>query len=184
MGRTMLIAAILSIVFVVIMAIHSFTQPPPSFPPASEVPGLTTLWPDIPVFNDSTADTGMNQFMNQLATEAMISIRYHTAKLPADIAAYYTDNLMKEFGWSPQPYSIVNQFSVGHGQGPQIPQGQTAGGCEMFLFHDQPAASCTFSKVDDRNRDVELYIDANLDEKTPNQTEIEYTRMVGSVVNK
>src|SRR5215468_9730761 len=121
MNRTMLIGAVVAIVFSVIMAIYMFTQPPPPLPPASPVPGLTTLWTDIPEFADSTADTGTNQFFNQNATEAMISIRYYTPKLPADVAAYYTDDRMKEFGWSPQPYSLVNHFSVGHGQGAQIP---------------------------------------------------------------
>jgi len=154
----------------------------PNLPNAAPVPGESTLWLDVPVFKDSTPDLNTNLFTNQLATQ-MFTLFYYSPKPSAEVAAFYTDDLMAQNGWSPQSYDIVNHFSVGEGQGAQIPKGKTAGGCEMFKFHGQPATLCTFSKLDDSNRDIELTIDASPDDKT-NQTLLLYTRTIGSVVKK
>ena len=115
------------------------SAPGSNTPPAS-VPGVSTLWPDVPVFAGSTPDLASNQF-------------------------------------------FVNHFSVGHGQGPQIPYGRTAGGCSEFRFHDKPAADCTFSKTDEAGRNVELTIFIGPDDKS-DLTLIDYTRMVGSAPKK
>jgi hypothetical protein len=169
------------IVAAVAMLVSACSPNPPSAD-AAPVPGQTVLWSDVPVFKDSTPDLNTNQFINQLATQ-MFSLTYYSPKTPAEVAAFYSDDLMAKNGWSPQSHDIVNHFSVGHGQGAQIPKGETSGGCEMDEFHGQPGALCTFSKLDDSNRDIELTIDASADDKS-DQTLLLYTRTIGSVVKK
>jgi hypothetical protein len=103
-------------------------------------------------------------------------MEFYTPQEPAAVAAFYSDDLMKQYGWSPQPYSEVNQFSVGHDQSRQIPSGETAGGCDSrYEFHGQPSIGCTFSKTDASGRHSELSIDIIPDSNT-HQTLIDYMR--------
>ena len=104
------------------------SQPNPS---AAPLPGVTTLWPDVPAFADATPDLDSNRFFNSSPSQ-MMTIDYHSNRAPSEVAAFYSDALMRQNGWSPQPYGEVNHFSVGHGQGPQ---GDTKA---RSLQHDTP----------------------------------------------
>lgn len=143
------------------------------------VPGETTLWSDIPVFQGSTPDLETNYFFNHNHETVMVGISYHTGQKPETVAAYYTNELMAQQGWEPQPYDIVNHFSVGSGLGPATKLGESPGGCEIFTFHNRPATTCSFHKVDDQGHEIDLDIFAALDEKDGG-TRIDYTRVTPS----
>jgi hypothetical protein len=157
-----------------------------SGPKATPTPvaGLTSLWPDVPVFPDSTPDPATN-FFNQFnqASPAMMTYIFYTDKQPADVAAFYTDDLMKTQGWTPQPYAVVKWFSVGEGQGPQIHDNFTTGGCQTGTRNDQQIAYCTFSKTDDQGQLVQLIITIEPDQKNSGQTMLSYVRTTGSDSN-
>jgi len=152
---------------------------------STPVAGVTSLWPDVPLFPGSTPDMATNLFFNQAdsAASAMIPLIFYTDKQPADVAAFYTDDLMKNQGWMPQPYAVVNWFSVGHGEGPQIHDNFTPGGCGLGKYHDQQIAYCTFSKTDEEGQMVQLTITVSPDQKS-NQTMLTYVRMTGSDIKK
>lgn len=147
--------------------------------------GLTSLWPDVPLVPDATPDPAtnfLNQF-NQMSPAMMIMI-FYTDKQPADVAAFYSDDVMKGQGWTPQPYAVVKWFSVGEGQGPQIHDNYTPGGCQTGTRNGgQQIAYCTFSKTDDQGQDVELTITIMPDPKNSGQIMITYVRMTGSSSN-
>jgi len=143
--------------------------------------GLTSLWPDVPLLPDATPDPATN-FLNQFnqMSPAMMTMIFYTDKQPADVTAFYSDGMMKEHGWTPQPYAVVKWFSIGEGQGPQIHDKFTSGGCQIGTRHDQPIGYCTFSKIDDKGQDVELTMTIVPDQNNPGQVMITYVRMTGS----
>ena len=157
----------------------------PSATPTSPIPpqpGISTLWPDVPTYPDSSPDLKTNWAINSFMPTQFTMI-YHTEKQSADVVAYYTNDLMAAQGWKPQPYGIVNQFSVGNGQGPQVSTSSTDGGCAVLADKTPPGGVCTFSKLDDQNRNIELQIAITLDKKT-NSMMITYVRTVGSTPKK
>jgi hypothetical protein len=131
-------------------------------------------FPDVPLFPGSTADDKVNMIA-QMMDPAMIVLFYYTDKPPDEVMAFYTNNLMKEQSWDPQPYDIVKHFST-EGWGPQVPEGTTAGGCEMIPNKQPPQGFCTFVKTDDKGQQVELLIDAGPDDKS-DRTRLIYSRM-------
>jgi hypothetical protein len=150
-------------------------------PTPTPVIGLTSLWPDVPVFPDSTPDPATN-FFNQFnqASPAMMTFIFYTDKQPADVAAFYTDDMMKAQGWTPQPYAVVNWFSVGHGEGPQIHDNYTPGGCGLGTYNNEQVAYCTFSKTDEQGQLVQLIITIKPDQNNSGQTMLNYVRMTAS----
>ncbi len=140
----------------------------PSATPASPIlpqPGVSTLWPDVPVYPDSTPDLKTNWAINSFVP-GQSSMIYHTDKKPADVVAFYTNDVFARQGWKPQSYGVVSQFSVGHGQGSQTSTGSTDGGCLLLADRNPPEAACTFSKVDTQGKDIELIISVSFDSKT------------------
>jgi len=142
--------------------------------------GLTSLWPDVPVFPGSTADEATN-LINQFnqADPAMMTYIFYTDKSPADLVAFYTDDVMKGQGWVPQPYAVVKWFSVGHGEGPQIHDNYTPGGCGLGTSNGQQVAYCTFSKTDEAGQMVQLIITISPDQNS-GQTMLAYVRTTAS----
>jgi hypothetical protein len=104
---------------------------------------------------------------------------YYSHQQPAEVAGFYSDQLMTRSGWSPQSCGDVDVPSVGHGQGSQTPHGNSPGACSVREFKGQQSALCTFSRKDEAGRNIELIIDISLDGRT-DQTRIDYTRFVGS----
>ena len=140
----------------------------PSATPTSPIPpqpGISTLWPDVPVYPDSSPDLKTNWAINSFMPNQFGMI-YHTDKKPADVVAYYTNDLFAKQGWKPQSYAIVSQFSVGHGQGPQVSTDSTDGGCLLVAEKNPPAAVCSFSKSDDQGKEIGLIISVSFDSKT------------------
>ena len=146
--------------------------------------GLTSLWPDVPLFPGAAPDPAAS-FLNQFnkVSPAMMTMIFYTDRQSADVAAFYSDDMMKGQGWTPQPYAVVKWFSVGEGQGPQIHDNFTSGGCQTGTRNGQPIAYCTFSKTDDTSQDVELTITITPDQKNSGQVMITYVRMTGSNSN-
>jgi len=146
--------------------------------------GLASLWPDVTLFPDAAPDPATN-FLNQFnqVSPAMMTMIFYTDKQPADVAAFYSDDMMKEQGWVPQPYAVVKWFSVGEGQGAQTHDNYTSGGCQTGTRNDQQIAFCTFSKTDDKGQDVELTITITPDQKNSGQIMITYVRMTTSNSN-
>ena len=142
--------------------------------PIPPQPGISTLWPDVPVYPDASPDLKTNWAMNSFLPDKFNMI-YHTEKTPADVVAYYKNDLFVKQGWKPQPYGVVNQFSVGNGQGPQTSTSSTDGGCMLLADKTPPEAVCTFSRLDAQGKDLELIISVSFDKKT-NSNMIMYQR--------
>lgn len=131
-------------------------------------------FPDVPLFPGSTPDAKVNMVAN-LTGPAMIVMMFYTDNPPDDVIAFYTNELMKEQGWDPQSYDVVKHFST-EGFGPQVPEGTTAGGCEMIADKQPAEGFCTFVKTDDKGQEVNLLIDAGPDDKS-DKTRLIYSRM-------
>jgi hypothetical protein len=146
------------------------------------VPGMTTLWPDVPEFEGAKAAMDTNGFVNQAQSKMMI-MTYTTDKAPADVASFYSNERMQARGWNPQPYHEVDSFSFDFGESSGPSTGSTNGGCALASLHDQPAAFCSFSKIDAQGRNLQLAINITLDTKA-SRTSIHYVRMTGSSSQK
>lgn len=140
------------------------------------IPGMTGLWPDVPPLPGASPDDTFSALLGQFPS-GLLPIVYYTGQTPAEAAAFYTNDRMKTQGWEPQPYDTVTFFSVGHGEGPQIPTGSTPGGCQVDNAQSPPLAFCTFSKTDELDRHVELAITMTIDAKT-GRTMLTYIRQV------
>ena len=130
------------------------------------------VWPDVSLLPGAKADATVNTITSHL-TEAMVPMIYYTDKGPADLVAYYTNDLMKAQGWDPQPYDVVKHFSD-EGFGPATPEGTTAGGC-MIDPADSTKAFCTFVKKDDSGKEIDLTIEIGPDDKS-SQNKLIYVR--------
>jgi hypothetical protein len=75
--------------------------------------------------------------MIQRTASKMSTMTYYSHQQPAQVAGFYSDQLMTRSGWSPQSYGDVDVPSVGHGQGPQTPHGRSPGGCSVSEFKGQ-----------------------------------------------
>jgi hypothetical protein len=148
--------------------------PLPTVPASLLKPGVTSLWEDVPTLPGSIPDVQKNGMLSNFSPN-MLTMIYYARVNPADLVAFYTNDLMSKSGWSPQTYAIVNQFSVGNGQGPQISTSSTDPGCSLA----GGKALCTFSKVDDQGRDIELTITMKQDSNS-NQMQLIYVREVSA----
>ncbi len=148
---------------------------PTSFPGAD---AASSLWPDVPSFPGATPDTTTNLFFSQIPSDAMKNLVFYTDKQPADVAAFYTDDLMKTQGWQPQSADVVKFLTLEQGGQPQTKTGSISG-CYADVYNGQPRAVCIFTKTDDQGQDIELTITAKPDTKS-NQTMLTYTRATGS----
>jgi hypothetical protein len=138
----------------------------------------TSVWPDVPLYPNATPDPA-NAYLSifNQSTQGMMTMIFYTDQNPADVVTYYTDDMMKQQGWTPQPYAVVKWFSVGDGMGPATPERYTSGGCETATrSNGEKIAYCTFSKTDDKGQDVELTIAITPDDKS-DQYQIVYVRM-------
>jgi len=144
--------------------------------PTSEPDTTNTNTPfsDVPLFPGSTPDTEFNMAAN-FPDSPVIDMVFYTENTPDDVIAFYTNELMKEQGWDPQPYNIVDHFPD-EGFGPQVPEGTTAGGCEMIADKQPVEVFCTFVKIDDMGQEVNLLIHAGLNDKS-GKTELTYSRI-------
>ncbi len=146
---------------------------------ASGIPGLSGLpgmggaqamWSDVPAFEGATQDAkealGAGIFNQAQADQKskMETLLYRTSKQPADVAAFYNDDRMKSFGWSPQGL------------------GNAKSGCYQDLYEGQPRAICQFSKKNEEGRAIELMIDARIDPQVKN-TRLTFVRITGSVIS-
>lgn len=138
------------------------------------IPGLPgaskpqTMWSDVPAFEGATQDpkdalaTGIfNQSQADQKSKAE-TLLFRTSKIPADVAAFYTDERMKQLGWTPQGL------------------GNAKSGCYQDNYEGQPRAICQFTKKNEESRQIDLTIDARVDAQTKN-TRLIFIRTVGSI---
>ena len=173
------IGIVFTLLTIIGLMLAACSEPKLPTAPTAPMPGVTTLWPDVPPYPEATPNADLNFFFNTAPTANDVdrSIQYYTAKTPAEIAAFYTDALMKDQGWTPQAYNDVKHFSVGHGQGQQINTVTDNGGCSLFDYHGQPNGLCWFSKKDDQGREIDLTIGINQDSKN-NRINLDYSRVI------
>ena len=69
----------------------------PSATPIASIPGVTTMWPDIPVFPGSQPELENNATLNTYAT-TMSNINHATEKSVTEVTNFYTDQRMAAQG--------------------------------------------------------------------------------------
>jgi hypothetical protein len=116
------------------------------------------MWSDVPVYRyaafSSYIDSAIS-FPEQKSNTQEID--YLTDKQPADVVAFYTDDLMKQHDW------VSNN-----------PGGSQA--CDQFIYDGQARAMCYFKKTGKNGSGIDLLIDVRPD-LTSGKTLIIYMRM-------
>jgi hypothetical protein len=133
-----------------------------STPTQAPGPGVTTLWPDVPVFPGSEPDLKTNTFFNQKPSNPnslSVAIRYTTQKSLAEAGDFYSNELMKSTGWTPKSIAIVSHDSP-DGTGPTYTLGHTNPGC-TYDAHFQ-SLDCLFSRIDSQGNTINLRITGNV----------------------
>jgi len=145
--------------------------------PLPKMPGLpggsaTTPWADVPAFPGSTVNAnealGTSLFNQAQAKDKskMETVILHTDKTPADVAAFYSDKMMKDNGW-------------GFGM-----DGSADTGCTQDKLEGQPRAICEYFKKDKDGREISLTLDAGADPNGGKNTRIVLVRIAGSLVTQ
>ncbi len=132
--------------------------------------GQQAMWSDVPAFPGATQDptdalaTSMFNGAQAGQKSGMQTLLFQTSKSPQDVAAFYTDDLMKQQGWT--------VFEVSFSKS----------GCSQDHYEGQPRTICEFTKKSPEGRELYLSIDARPDPKAPNMTRLIFVYTTGSLV--
>jgi hypothetical protein len=142
--------------------------------PIPGIPGgsASTPWADVPAFPGATQNPNEalgTSLLNQAQSDSQSKVEteiLHTDKIPSDIAAFYSDEMMKSKGW-------------GLGR-----DGTSDKACTQDKLEGQPRAICEYAKKDADGREITLNIVAGADPNGGKNTRIVLIRTAGSLITQ